>query len=147
VAIRFLFVTSPDQAAVNHAPRISDTSFERAAVSVCKGYVRVFDTETTLGKTPSNVEAGDFLDSIAASFDRMVAELRALPVAPADEVNVAQWLAQWQTYDAYGHRYAAAVRTGSERDLVARDKTTIDGLLRQRNGFAKANHMSACAFS
>ena len=147
VLVRYLFVTSPDQAAVNRAPRIADTTFERAAVGVCKGYVRIFDTATTLSKQPSQAQAGSFLEAIATSFDQMVVQLRALPVAPADQTNVSQWLMDWQTYDAYGHRYAAAVSAGTERDLVAHDKNTVDGLLRRRNGFAKANHMSTCAFN
>ncbi|MHB8464668.1 MAG: hypothetical protein ACYDH6_14455 [Acidimicrobiales bacterium] len=147
VLIRYLFVTSPDQAAVNRAPRIADVAFERAAVNVCQRYSRTFDTETTLSKQPSQAQAGAFLESIASSFDHMVGELRALPVADADRTNVAQWLGDWQTYDAYGHRYAAAVKSGTERDLVAKDKNAVDGLLRTRNAFANANHMGACAFN
>ena len=147
IAIRFAFVTSPDQAATNRAPRIHDTAFEQAATTVCKRYVTLFDTETTLGKTPSNAESAAFLASIAASFDRMVGELRSLPVAAADRPAVDAWLGQWNEYDAYGHQFAAAVAQGAEGPLVAHDKNRIDGLQRDRNGFARANHMSACAFS
>ncbi len=147
VGFRYLFITSPDQAAVNRAPRISDIAFERDASAVCHDYVHVFDTETTLGKTPSQREAGAFLESIATSYDQMVARLRGVHVnVTADGPAVATWLDQWAQYDAYGHRYAAALTAGTERDLVTHDTARIDALLRQRNAFAQANHMSACVF-
>ena len=146
--IRYVFVTSADEAATASAPRISDVAFEQGATAVCKRYIDVFDTATTLVHLASKEQTGDFLESIARSFDQMVVSLRAVPIAaiPGDRAPIEQWLADWEAYDAYGHRYAAAVRVGGERDLVAHDKTTIDGLLRRRNGFARANHLSACAF-
>jgi hypothetical protein len=147
LVIRYAFYTSPDQAAVQHAPRISDTAFEASATRVCKQYVRVFNTATTLGQSPSIVQSGNFLDNIASTYDAMVVKLSALPVAAPDRPAVSQWLAQWRDYDAFGHQYAAAVRNGAERDLVRNDVSRIDAILRQRNGFAKANHMGACAFS
>ena len=147
LVLRYAFYTSPDQAAVKNAPRISDTAFEQAASGVCKQYVTKFDTATTLGKSPDAAQSGAFLESIASSFDAMVARLSALPVAAADRPAVAQWLSEWRDYDAFGHQYATAVRNSAERDLVRTDVARIDGILRLRNGFAKANHMAACAFS
>ena len=147
LVVRYAFYTSPDQAAVNKAPRITDTSFEQAANAVCKDYVHRFDTATTLGKSPTAAQSGTFLDSIASTFDAMVVRLSALPVAAADQAAVSQWLSEWRDYDAFGHQYAAAVANRAERDLVHSDVSRIDGILRVRNGFAKANHMSACAFS
>ena len=146
LAIRYAFYTSPDQAAVNNAPRISDTAFEQAAVVVCKQYVTVFDTATTLGQDPTVQQSGQFLDNIARTFDEMVVKLSAIPVAAPDQPAVGQWLSDWRAYDAYGHQYAAAVAKGAERDLVRNDVTRVDAILRQRNGFAKANHMGTCAF-
>lgn len=144
---RYLLFTSADDAAARQAPRISDTAFEQRATDVCRRYAQVFDTATTLSKEPSQAEAGDFLDGIATTFDVIVGELRAIPVAPADQGAVGAWLADWDAYDAYGHRYAAAVRAGAERDLVATDSSRIGALRRRRNGFARANHMSSCAFN
>ena len=146
LTIRYGLVTSPDEAATNAAPRISDGAFEHSASAICSTYVKVFDTETTLGDTPTKEEAGAFLSSIAGSFDTMVIALRDLPVAAPDRTAVETWLSDWEKYDAYGHQYAAAVKAGAERDLVAHDKTSVDALLRTRNGFAHANHMSPCAF-
>ena len=147
LAIRYLFVTSPDQAAVNAAPRISDTAFERAAAGVCAQYVHVFDTGTTLGNQPSQGQSGQFLSNIADTFDAMVTQLKAIPVAAVDRAAVAHWLAQWEAYDAFGHRYAVAVGKGQERDLVTQDSAAQGALRRQRNAFAQANHMGSCAFS
>jgi hypothetical protein len=147
LVIRYAFYTSPDQAAVKNAPRISDTVFERSATAVCKQYVTVFNTATTLGNSPTAAQSGNFLETIASTFDEMVTRLSALPVVAPDGPDVDQWLADWRQYDAYGHQYATAVRNGAERDLVRNDLTRIDGILRRRNGFAKANHMGTCAFS
>jgi hypothetical protein len=146
VGLRYAFYTSPDQAAVKNAPRITDTAFEHAAVGVCKRYVGVFNTATTLGNDPTAAQSGAFLESIADSFDAMVTQLSALPVSPADQGAVQAWLADWKTYDAYGHEYATAVRNGAERDLVHNDVSRIDAILRRRNGFAQANHMGSCVF-
>jgi hypothetical protein len=145
--IRYTLVTSPDQAARQRAPRISDTTFERAAVAVCRQYAQVFDTATTLSKEPSNEEISRLLTYIASTFDGMVARLRALPVAPADQAAVGHWLDQWDQYDAFGHQYAAAVARGAERDLVVQDSASQGRLRRDRNAFATANHMSACSFN
>jgi hypothetical protein len=146
IALRYAFYTSADQAAVKDAPRISDTSFEQAAQSVCKQYVVVFDTATTIGQDPTSQQSGQFLENIATTFDDMVTKLSAISVAPPDRSAVSAWLADWRTYDAYGHEYAAAVSQGAERDLVHNDLNRIDAILRRRNGFAKANHMGSCAF-
>ena len=147
IGARFLFFTSADDAAVTNAPRISDRSFETAASGVCAQYVHRFDTATTLSKEPTQVQAGDFLESIAGAFDTMVGQLRAVPVASVDQDAVSRWLADWDAYDAYGHQYAVAVRTGSERDLVTHDSARIGALRRRRNGFARANQMGTCAFN
>jgi hypothetical protein len=147
IGLRYAFYTSADQTAVKDAPRISDTPFEQAATSVCKQYVVVFNTATTIGQDPTEQQSGQFLENIATTFDAMVGKLSAIPVAAPDRSAVNAWLADWRTYDAYGHQYAAAVSQGAERDLVQNDVSRIDAILRQRNGFAKANHMGACSFN
>jgi hypothetical protein len=145
--IRYAFYTSPDQAAEKHAPRITDTAFERAAVAICQQYVQVFNTDTTLGDQPTEQQSGDFLETIASTFDAMVAKLKTIPVAPADQAAVSRWLAQWDEYDAFGHQYAAAVSKGDERNLVSENAASQGTLRRQRNAFAAANHMRSCDFT
>jgi hypothetical protein len=147
LAIRYLFVTSPDQAAVKHAPRITDVSFEKAANSVCKQYVQVFDTGTTLDNQPTERQSGQFLENIAQTFDAMVVKLAALPVVPPDQAAVSHWLTQWRDYDAFGHQYATAVGKGQERDLIVKYSGQQGELRRQRNAFATANHMPSCVFN
>ncbi|MFI5042178.1 MAG: hypothetical protein ACHQNA_10085 [Acidimicrobiales bacterium] len=147
LGFRFLFVTSPDQAAVNRAPRITDTAFEQHAQQVCKRYASAFDTQTTLSKQPTQQQSADFLETIAKTFDAMVVELRAIPVAPADQARVSAWLDDWEAYNAFGHQYATAVRAGAEQQLIVHDSARIGDLRRRRNGFAKANHLSSCVFN
>jgi hypothetical protein len=77
----------------------------------------------------------------------MVSQLKQIPVASGDQGAVRHWLDEWDAYDSYGHQYAASVKAGSERDLVGNDSARIGALRRERNGFARANHMSTCAFA
>jgi hypothetical protein len=146
LVIRYAFVTSPDQKAEQDAPRITDTTFEAAATGVCKQYVQQFNTDTTLGQQPTQAQAGHFEEVIAGTFDAMVTKLSALPVAPSSRPAVEQWLTEWRQYDAFGHEYAAAISTGTERDLVEQDSSSEGALRRAKNGFAEANHMGSCSF-
>jgi hypothetical protein len=137
---------SKDAAALRAAPRIDDTSFESAATVVCKQSVHIFDTASTLSKEPTNAQSADLLDAIDQTFAAMVVQLRAIPVAAPDQGAVHGWLADWDAYVAFGHTYAAAVRTGSERGLIQSDSVSQGQLRRRLHAFAKANHMSSCVF-
>ena len=147
LAIRYLFVTSPDQKAVDDAPRITDTAFEHKAIAVCTQYQHTFHTASTLGDDPSESQAGSFLEGIANTFDALVAQLSDIPVAPADQPAVNQWLSEWAQYDQFGHQYASAVSSGSEDQLIRSGAATEGRLRRDRNAFATANHMGACVFN
>jgi hypothetical protein len=138
---------SKDTAAVKAAPRVTDSRFLSAARAACKDTARQFDTDTTLGQTPSNAQSADFLENIDATFADLVRRLRALPVSPADQAAVQAWLADWDAYVAYGHTYAAAVRKGSDRALVQRDAASQGALRRRLRAFATANHIAECRFT
>jgi hypothetical protein len=138
--------SNKDAAAVSAAPRISDTSFEAAARQVCSQSVHSFDTATTLSKQPTNAQSADLLENIDQTFTALVAQLRAIPVAAVDQRAVNGWLADWDAFIAFGHTYAAAVRTGTEGPLVKADTGSQGALLRRRNAFATANHMPSCVF-
>jgi hypothetical protein len=135
-----------DAAAVKAALRIHDVQFEQAAIAACQRAVHIFNTTPTLGQQPSQAQAADLLDKIDATFAALVAELRQIPVAPADRDAVNGWLRDWDSYVAFGRTYAGAVRTGSERDLVARDSASQGALRRSLQAFAVANNMKACRF-
>jgi hypothetical protein len=138
--------TTADQAAVKAAPRISDATFEASARQVCVGIKHIFDTDTSLPKNAGNKQSADFLDHLDATFADLVRQLRLLPVAGPDQLAVSGWLGDWDAYVAYGHTYAAAVRTGSEGPLIQRDSASQGALRRRIQAFASANNMAPCHF-
>jgi hypothetical protein len=138
--------STADAAAVKAAPRISDTSFEAAARSACSRTKTIFDTASTLPKEPTNGQSADLLDTIDRTFASLLSELRQLPVAARDQSAVSRWLDDWDSYVSFGRTYAAALRTGSERDLVRNQKTPQGRLRRRLQAFAVANHMAVCRF-
>jgi hypothetical protein len=147
LALVLVGCNSKDAAAVKAAPRIADSAFEAASSQVCKQGVHVFDTASTLSKEPTNAQSADLLSAIDQTFAAMVLQLKAIPVAAADQAAVGAWLADWDTYVAFGKTYAAAVRIGAERDLIRANTASQGDLRRRRNAFAKANHMPSCVFA
>jgi hypothetical protein len=138
--------TTADQAAVNAAPHISDATFEASARQACLAAKHIFDTDTSLPNDATNKQSADFLDSIDATFASLVTQLKAIPVAAADQAAVNGWLTDWNAYVAFGHTYAAAVRTGSEGPIVQQDASSQGALRRRIQAFATANNMAACHF-
>jgi hypothetical protein len=135
-----------DSAAVKAAPRISDTSFQASARQVCTQTVHTFDVATTLPKQPSADQSADVLLMIDRTFADLVSQLRQIPVVPADQPAVSGWLADWDSYVAFGQTYAAAVRGGKERELVQNNSASQGALRRRLQAFAVANHMASCKF-
>jgi hypothetical protein len=136
-----------DAAAQKAAPRITDSAFESAASAVCRDTAQVFDVATTLPKIPTQTQAADLLVAIDGHFATMVAKLRQLTPAPADQAAVKTWLSDWDSYVAFGSKYADAVRAGAERDVVRNDSASQGDLRRRLQSFAVVNHMKACRFN
>jgi hypothetical protein len=75
--------------------------------------------------------------------DRLVDDLRSLPVANADQPAVDRWLAAWDAWTTAGHRYAQASAEGD----VARARQVSEHSRRAKmeiDAFATANGMPHC---
>jgi hypothetical protein len=113
---------------------------------VCAQAVNAFNVATTLPKEPTADQSANLLMLIDQTFADLVSRLRQVPVASADQPAVRAWLTDWDNYVAFGRTYAAAVRSGTERELVQNDSASQGALRRRLQAFAIANHMPSCKF-
>ena len=123
--------------------RLGDRSFARAADARCAA------TGAALGEGIGRVLEGDAevarIERITSAWEATAAELRALPVDPADARRVEQWLRTWDGWVGLGHDYADALRRGS--DAEARDiLDEAAGPQATLRRFAVVNGMDDCAF-
>jgi hypothetical protein len=123
------------------ATRIADRDFVAAADAACS---RTESDDIAPDARPlrGRAEVARIRRLVGAQ-DRLVDELRALPVAARDQDAVDGWLAAWDAWTTAGHRYAQAsadgdaaqARQANERSRYA--KAQIDA-------FARANGMPHC---
>lgn len=91
----------------------------------------------------STAEVARQVERTAQRLGAFVAQLRALPVSPADRTEIGRWLDDWERYVEVGRRYADALRAGDEGRFTA---IAADGepLTRRLFVFARSNDMPAC---
>lgn len=131
------------------ARSVGDTAFTSQADAVCRRMLTPLrQTRPQPGKhddpgTPSAV--ADRIDATASTLSDTAGQLRSLPVAAADHPRVEHWLGRWDDYIGAGRRYAAALRTGNEREYtrVAREGAAPE---KEVYVFARANGMAQCSF-
>jgi hypothetical protein len=128
---------------VDRAERVADTGFLRQASARC-----VRAEEEDIGpnrKRVTGAAEADRIEALAAGWDAMVTDLRALPVDAADEAKVDRWLGAWERWTSLGHAYADALRAGdaagAER-IVDRSQAPKRAI----NHFAYVNGISDCVF-
>jgi len=142
-----LLVTAPKV----HVPArsVRDRAFTRSANELCRAMMpAVREQRPQLGshQTPASARRlADQVDHTASSLSSVEADLRGLPVAPADRPEVERWLDDWNEYVAVGHRYADALRTGNEARY---NEVAAEGDRPGRSVyvFAVANGMRECTF-
>ena len=123
--------------------RLGDRSFARAADARCAA------TGAALGDGVGRVLEGDAevarIERITSAWEATAAELRALPVDPADARRVEQWLRTWDGWVDLGHDYADALRRGEgdEARTILDEAAAPQASLRR---FAVVNGMDDCAF-
>ena len=123
--------------------RLGDRAFAQAADARCA------ETGSALGEAVGRVLEGDAevarIERITSAWERTAADLRALPVAPADAARVEQWLRTWDRWVEQGHDYAEALRTGADDEArsILDDAAVPQAALRR---FAVVNGMDDCAF-
>jgi hypothetical protein len=120
-------------------PVLHDQAFVTAANHEC---ALALDP-TRFNRAPADpAENAARIDSQATTLEGVAARLRALPVDPADQAAVADWLAAWDTFSAVGHRYAGEVRAGDKG--AGRVAQTATPARTKIDEFAAVNHLRSC---
>ena len=85
------------------------------------------------------------VERAAAELERLAGEIRGLPVAAADQADVAGWLGNWDAYIANGRRFADALRRGDTKSYgdISAESSELSEMI---YGFSKANGLSECIF-
>lgn len=122
---------------------IDDRAFLAAAESACRRVVPDLRAERRSQKPLKDDQVADRIDEVAAKLDDMVAELRALPVAVADQAEVAGWLSAWNEYLEVGRRYADAIRAG-DAEKAEKVRQQGDDEAEVIGRFASGNRIDAC---
>lgn len=138
-------------AAMSRGPRIpprsvTDVSFTRQAEAACKRVLPELRAQRPqLGERPEDEAelVAEKVERTANGLEKLVARLRALPVAAADQRRVDRWLDDWDSYIGVGRRYSAELRQG-ENDAAVRAARQGDPLTRRVYLFSKSNGMPTC---
>jgi len=121
--------------------RISDRRFTAAANDACSR-TESLDIEPNSQPLRGDAEINRVRRLVEAQ-ERLVDELRDLPVAAADQDTVDGWLAAWDAWTAAGHRYAQASAAGDEAQARAVSERSRGAKL-HIDAFASANGMPHC---
>ena len=128
------------------ARSVADIAYTDKANAACKQVLPALrGARPQLGEKPEDpaeVVAGK-VRRTADGLEKLVAELRALPVGTADRPRVERWLADWDAFIALGRRYVTELDRG-DNDAPARVAEEADPLTRRIFLFARANGMSEC---
>jgi hypothetical protein len=129
---------------------VGDTTFTTAAESLCARMMPpILKQPPEPGgddKPPADELLAQRVERTATDLAGVLAGLRALPVAAADQAAVARWFGDWDLFIDIGHRYAAALRRGKPSEFNKVGKTG-NAPSRRIYQFAKANGMPSCVFS
>ena len=121
--------------------RISDRRFTAAANAACSRTESV-DIEPNSRPLRGGAEV-DRVRRLVEAQERLVDQLRALPVTAADQDAVDGWLAAWDAWTTAGHRYAQASAAGDDAQARAVSERSRAAKL-HIDAFASANEMPHC---
>ncbi|HVF73465.1 MAG TPA: DUF2510 domain-containing protein [Acidimicrobiales bacterium] len=132
------------------ARTVEDTAFTDAAQQVCaRRMPAILKQPPEPGgedKPNADEQLAQRVERTATDLSGVMTELRAIPVAEPDRVEVEGWFRDWATFIDVGHRYAGALRRGKPAEFR---KVGDEGTAPSRRiyVFAKANGMPDCVFS
>lgn len=116
--------------------RVEDPRFLASASVAC-------DRANRDALQPFRAGDGSDPDGLATALEGLVADLRAIDVAPGDRAVAERWIADWQLLVTTGHRQAEAIEDDDE--ALARRLNDENLVTRSRiNRFAYANGLTAC---
>lgn len=125
---------------------VGDLAFTRRAEAACKSVLPKLQAQRPqLGEKPKDEAelVASKVERTADGLEKLVAQLRALPVAAGDEVRVDRWLDDWDSYIAVGRRYTADLQR-DDNDAAVRAARDGDPLTRRVYLFSKSNGMPSC---
>lgn len=123
---------------------LRDPAFRRAAEPLCRTARADIDALPPARTAKSAAERSVTLDAATDVVERLVGDLRAIPVtSDFDRTIVGQWLADWDRYVEDRRAYARTLRS----DPGARFVLTAEGGLdytKAMDAMADVNHMTSC---
>lgn len=125
---------------------VGDVAFTRRAESTCRQVLPKLQAQRPqLGEKPKDGAelVASKVEQTADGLEKLVAQLRALPVAAADGPRVDRWLDDWDSYVAVGRRYTAGLRKG-DGEAPTRAAREGDPITRRVYLFSKSNGMPSC---
>lgn len=128
--------------AVTDLDRIADRDFTAAADALCAETEDVLPDRSQPGTTAANVRT---IEARTVTWERMVDDLRQLPVAGSDTAAVDRWLGEWERWTALRHDYVDALQAGDDAEatrLLEQAQTPHAALTR----VAIVNGMNGCVF-
>lgn len=127
---------------------VEDQEFVRQANSACSRTLPALRRDRSRRRTGDEGKEAALaatVEQAAAELERLSGEVRAIPVAPADQGDVAAWLGDWDGYVAAGRRFADALRRSDNKSYA--DISTESTELSERiYAFSQANGLSECVF-
>ena len=125
---------------------MTDATFVRQADALCARTLpklRAVRPSSGSTKSPSLPAVAARVDDVSNQLAAFATELRAIPVRAENVAQVDAWLHEWDVYIAVGHRYAAAVRTGNDKQYSAVAKQGVPPV-RAIARFARGNRIDNC---
>lgn len=126
---------------------ISDTSFVERATAECQRILpplREARPETGRENAVTEDETLAQVERATKGLEGLIARLRDLAVAPADQADVDGWLDVWDRYIAVGRRYETLLRS-DEGDRALAVANEGRPLARELFVFSVANDLRPCA--
>jgi len=140
--IYVLFVANPE-----NVDKLKSSSFGTQAQPVCRATI---DRLSQLGlvnqivKTP--VDRAELVDKTDVELKAMVARLRTITVADADDAHaVNAWLADWDQWLADHAAWSAKLHQGENAQFFEKQRDNGAPNSKALNDFAQINSMPACA--
>jgi hypothetical protein len=126
---------------------VADAEFTTEAERICARRLPALreDRPETREDTGTEEAFARRIDAAADGLEKLVAELRAVPVAATDgdAGQVDGWLDDWDAYVAVGRRYAERTRAGDD-DASNDARAEAAPLERRIFLFARSNDMDSC---
>ncbi|MDQ3573559.1 MAG: hypothetical protein M3378_06665 [Actinomycetota bacterium] len=127
---------------------VEDQEFTRQANAACAGSLPELRRDRARRRTGDEGREEALAGTVqraADDLERLAGEVRGLPVAAADQGEVARWLDDWDAYIATGRRFADALRAGDNKSYA--DISAQSTALSERiYAFSKANGLPDCVF-